>query len=39
LEASSHDHDDLLTAIEDHDGPRAEEIMRAHLGHVRTDWR
>jgi DNA-binding GntR family transcriptional regulator len=39
LEASSRDHDDLLAAIENRDGPRAEEIMRAHLGHVRTDWR
>jgi len=39
LEASSHDHDDLLAAIEAHDPDRAEAIMRAHLGHVRTDWR
>jgi DNA-binding GntR family transcriptional regulator len=39
LEASSRDHDDLLAAIENRDGARAEEIMRAHLGHVRTDWR
>jgi DNA-binding GntR family transcriptional regulator len=39
LEASSQDHEDLLAAIENHDAPRAEEIMRAHLGHVRTDWR
>lgn len=39
LEASSQDHEDLLAAIENHDGHRAEEIMRAHLGHVRTDWR
>jgi DNA-binding GntR family transcriptional regulator len=39
LEASSQDHEDLLAAIENHDGLRAEEIMRTHLGHVRTDWR
>lgn len=39
LEASSGDHDDLLAAIERRDPVRAEEIMRAHLGHVRTDWR
>ena len=39
LEASSRDHDELLAAIENHDPLRAEEIMRAHLGHVRTDWR
>lgn len=39
LEASSRDHDDLLAAIENHDPHRAEEIMRAHLGHIRTDWR
>ncbi len=39
LEASSRDHDDLLAAIEHRDPHRAEEIMRAHLGHVRTDWR
>jgi len=39
LEASSRDHDDLLAAIEARDPERAEEIMRAHLGHVRTDWR
>ena len=39
LEASSRDHDDLLAAIEQRDPQRAEEIMRAHLGHVRTDWR
>jgi DNA-binding GntR family transcriptional regulator len=39
LEASSQDHEDLLAAIENHDGQRAEEIMRTHLGHVRTDWR
>jgi len=39
LEASSSEHDDLLAAIESHDALRAEEIMRTHLGHVRTDWR
>ena len=39
LEASSRDHDDLLAAIENRDPDRAEEIMRAHLGHVRDDWR
>lgn len=36
LESSSHDHDELLEAIEGHDGVRAEAIMRAHLGQLRT---
>lgn len=39
LETSSRDHNLLLAAIESRDPAKAEEIMRAHLGHVRTDWR
>lgn len=39
LEASSRDHDEILEAIENRDPDRAEKLMRAHLGHARTDWR
>lgn len=39
LEASSRDHDELIAAIENRDPRLAEEIMRAHLGHARADWR
>ncbi len=36
LETSSHDHNELLEALESHDAVRAERIMRIHLGLVRT---
>jgi DNA-binding GntR family transcriptional regulator len=38
LVASAGEHRPLLTAIVAHDRHRAETLMRAHLGHITTDW-
>jgi DNA-binding GntR family transcriptional regulator len=38
LVASAGEHRLLLTAIVVHDRRRAETLMRAHLGHITTDW-
>lgn len=38
LAASAAEHRPLLAAVAGHDGPRAEELMRAHLAHLTTDW-
>lgn len=38
LVVSAGEHRPLLTAIVAHDRGRAETLMRAHLGHITTDW-
>lgn len=38
LVTSAKEHRPLLTAIVAHDLRRAETLMRAHLGHITTDW-
>ena len=38
LIASAAEHRPLLDAVAVHDGPRAEEITKAHLAHLTTDW-
>jgi DNA-binding GntR family transcriptional regulator len=38
LVASAGEHRPLLAAIVAHDRPRAENLMRAHLAHITTDW-
>jgi DNA-binding GntR family transcriptional regulator len=38
LVTSAGEHRPLLTAIVAHDRRRAETLMRAHLGHITTDW-
>jgi len=38
LVASAAEHRPLLAAVAGHDRALAEELMRAHLGHLTTDW-
>jgi DNA-binding GntR family transcriptional regulator len=38
LAASAAEHFELLDALQAHDAPRAEKIMRRHLAHVRGIW-
>ncbi|HXB46258.1 MAG TPA: GntR family transcriptional regulator [Streptosporangiaceae bacterium] len=38
LRASAAEHRPLLQAVASGDGPLAERLMRAHLGHLTTDW-
>lgn len=38
LVVSAQEHRPLLAAVVAHDRPLAEALMRAHLGHITTDW-
>jgi DNA-binding GntR family transcriptional regulator len=38
LVAPAREHRPILDAIVAHDGARAEALVRAHLGHITTDW-
>lgn len=38
LGTSAHEHQSLLQLVADGDAPGAQELMRAHLGHVRGSW-
>ena len=38
LDTSAHEHQSLLELVAEGDGAGAQELMRAHLGHVRGSW-